>query len=162
MMKHWKMVVGAAAAGLLLGQSQPVLTKQTKLGCPASATAVQSLAQPVGGSTTTLVCIAYDPATFTFNAGTGVLSATPAAAGGNVPQFADAETPAGAVNGTNPTFTLAFAPNPALSLLLFRNGILQRAGADFTLSGNTVTFFNSANTNTVPQATDILQASYRH
>lgn len=68
------------------------------------------------------------------------------------------EIPTGSVDGTNRVFTLAAAPNPGGSLLLFKNGLLQRAGAsdDYTLSGLTVTFA-SANT---PQTGDTLIASY--
>ena len=51
------------------------------------------------------------------------------------------------MNGTNATFTLAATPNPAASLALYRNGLLQNAGADYTLSGQTVQFVTAA----VPQ-----------
>jgi hypothetical protein len=72
--------------------------------------------------------------------------------------FVDAEVPSGLVNGTNTAFTLTQPPAPASSLTLFRNGLLMRAGTDYTLSGNTVTFF----TVSVPQAGDLLLASYRY
>jgi hypothetical protein len=71
--------------------------------------------------------------------------------------FIDAEVPAGAVNGTNTQFTLANVPNPSTSLALFRNGLLQRQGGDYTLSGNAIVFLTGA----VPQANDILAAFYR-
>lgn len=65
------------------------------------------------------------------------------------------ETPSGAVNGTNAVFTLADAPSPAASLMLFLNGILQRAGGhDFTLSGSTVTFAEA------PPSGSVLLAHY--
>jgi hypothetical protein len=56
--------------------------------------------------------------------------------------FADEETPAGAIDGLNAVFTLARAPNPAPSLQLFLSGIvkMQRTGHDYTLSGSTITF----------------------
>lgn len=73
------------------------------------------------------------------------------------PSFSDAEVPVGAVNGTNATFTLEAAPNPAASLALYRNGLLQDAGADYTLSGQTVQFVTAA----VPQAGDTLLAFYQ-
>jgi hypothetical protein len=72
-------------------------------------------------------------------------------------QFAESETPAGAVDGSNRSFTLQSAPLPASSLQLFRNGLLQRDGLDFTLTDNILTFFVVA----VPQPGDVLQASYR-
>jgi len=72
-------------------------------------------------------------------------------------RFVDQETPVGAVNGSNATFVLSQAPDPAGSLHLFRNGILQRVVVDYTLSGNAVTFLSVS----TPQAGDQLLASYR-
>lgn len=72
--------------------------------------------------------------------------------------FADAEVPAGVMNGSNATFTLAAVPSPTASLQLFKNGTLLTVTRDYTLSGNTVTFFGSA----IPQSGDKLQAFYRH
>lgn len=79
---------------------------------------------------------------------------------GSSPTFAWNETPAGQVNGVNAMFTLVWSPSPGTSLLLFKNGILQRAGAgnDFTLSGLTVTF----EPGNVPQTGDVLLATYPH
>lgn len=77
--------------------------------------------------------------------------------GGVGANFVDHETPGGLLNGSNATFTLTSSPSPASSLSLWRNGVLLRAGVDFTLSGNTITFFVA----TVPQAGDLLEASYR-
>lgn len=75
----------------------------------------------------------------------------------NVPTFFDGEMPQGTVNGTNVVFNLTNAPDPAGSLTLFRNGVLQKAGSDFTLSGATITFLTAS----VPQLGDLVQASYR-
>lgn len=77
--------------------------------------------------------------------------------GGGVPGFGDAETPAGAINGTNAVFTLANSPIPAASLALFKNGLLQTAGSDYTLSGASITFTSGA----IPQIDDVLEAFYR-
>jgi hypothetical protein len=49
------------------------------------------------------------------------------------------------------------APSPATSLQLFRNGLLQKAGLDFTLTGSSISFQPGS----VPQPGDLLQASYR-
>lgn len=57
-----------------------------------------------------------------------------------VPQFADAETPSGVIDGVNDTFTLANAPSPAASLQLFLSNNLQIQGTDYNLSGVTITF----------------------
>jgi hypothetical protein len=76
---------------------------------------------------------------------------------GMVVTFVDVETPGGTIDGINTAFTLAQAPAPAASLLLFRNGLLQRAGVDFSLSGAAVTFLAGS----IPQPGDLLQANYR-
>jgi hypothetical protein len=78
---------------------------------------------------------------------------------GPVTQFADGETPGGTVNGTNLTFTLIATPSPATSLRLYKNGMLQQQGNDYTLSGATIAF---SSTSIAPQTGDTLAASYRH
>src|ERR1051326_1805459 len=77
--------------------------------------------------------------------------------GGSGDNFADAEVPAGAINGVNTQFTLVSAPSPAGSLELYRNGLLMRQGADYQISANTITFFLAS----VPVTGDLLVASYR-
>jgi hypothetical protein len=71
--------------------------------------------------------------------------------------FVDLEIPSGTINGNNADFTLTSTPLPAASLHFFRNGVLQRNGTDYTLSGAVVTFVAGA----IPQPGDILLASYR-
>jgi hypothetical protein len=71
--------------------------------------------------------------------------------------FVDAEKPSGTQNGTNATFVLANTPSPATSLEVYRNGVLQAAGVDYTLSVNSITFLGTA----IPQANDVVQAFYR-
>lgn len=81
-----------------------------------------------------------------------------AQAGSSAPstaQFAWDETPGGTINGSNATFTLASAPNPAASLQLFQNGILAIQGTDYTLSGATITMTGA------PSTGAILTAFYR-
>ena len=78
--------------------------------------------------------------------------------GGFLGNFADSEVPAGLVNGVNTVFSLAFPPSPAASLSLYRNGLLQESGTDYTISGSTITFLLSS----APQASDLLLASYRY
>lgn len=77
--------------------------------------------------------------------------------GGTQPNFTDNETPAGVVDGANAAFVLAAVPNPAASLVLYRNGVLQKAAQDYTLSANTIQFVADA----VPQPGDTLLAGYR-
>jgi hypothetical protein len=69
----------------------------------------------------------------------------------------DGEVPGGTLDGSNATFTLANTPNPASSLALFRNGLLQKQSGDYTLSANSISFQTGA----VPQPGDALLASYR-
>jgi hypothetical protein len=73
------------------------------------------------------------------------------------PNFTDAEVPAGALNGANVSFTVSAVPLPTSSLYLYRNGVLQKAGQDYTLSGNSIQFL----TGSTPQTGDTLLASYR-
>ena len=73
------------------------------------------------------------------------------------PDYADGETPAGTINGTNVTFTLANIPAPASSLALYRNGVFQQQGSDYTITNNVITF-NAVST---PQVGDAVAAFYR-
>ena len=85
-------------------------------------------------------------------------TSTPCGTGsGSSPVFTDGEAPAGAVDGANITYNLAAVPNPATSLALFRNGIIQKQGLDYSLNGGTITFVSAA----TPQSNDILLANYR-
>lgn len=67
----------------------------------------------------------------------------------------DNEVPAGTIDGTNVAFTLSNAPSGA-TLHLYRNGIRQTPGRDFTLAGKVITFV-AAN---VPSGPDALLADY--
>ncbi len=78
--------------------------------------------------------------------------------GGVYGAFTDNEIPAGTVNGSNTTFTLVNTPDPASSLMLYRNGLLMQESVDYSLSGNVVTFLVAS----TPQAGDLLRANYRY
>ncbi|MEZ5400732.1 MAG: hypothetical protein R2729_13755 [Bryobacteraceae bacterium] len=89
-------------------------------------------------------------------------SSGPCGSGGSggsaaVGTFVDGETPSGVVDGANAVFGLAGAPSPAGSLLLYRNGILQKAALDYSLTGSSIQF----QTGSKPQPGDVLLASYR-
>jgi hypothetical protein len=73
------------------------------------------------------------------------------------PAFVDGESPAGIVDGANTTFTLSAFPNPASSLAVYRNGVLQKLVQDYNFTGNSVQFVVAA----APQPGDTLLASYR-
>jgi hypothetical protein len=77
--------------------------------------------------------------------------------GGAAGNFVDGDTPIGAIDGTNATFTLNGAPDPATSLSLYRNGVLQKLGFDYAFSNGSIQFVAGA----APQPSDVLLASYR-
>ena len=66
------------------------------------------------------------------------------------------ETPAGTMDGTNKTFTLSFAPNPAAALTLWLNGVEQVPTTDYTISSAAVTYA------VPPKSTDLMIAQYSH
>ena len=78
--------------------------------------------------------------------------------GGLIPSYADAETPSGAVDGVNTSFTLMYPPSPVASLALYLNGLLMEAGIDYQIAGNAITFYVGS----TPQAGDLLVANYRY
>jgi hypothetical protein len=71
--------------------------------------------------------------------------------------FVDGDAPAGIVDGANPSFLVTSAPDPVGSLAVYRNGLLQKLGSDYTFSGRTIQFVEAA----IPQPGDTLLASYR-
>jgi hypothetical protein len=71
--------------------------------------------------------------------------------------FVDGEPPAGVVDGSNAVFSLAATPAPASSLLIYRNGLLQKPEVDYTLNGRNIQFVAAAR----PQPGDVLLTSYR-
>ncbi|MDR3701082.1 MAG: hypothetical protein P4L56_15650 [Candidatus Sulfopaludibacter sp.] len=77
--------------------------------------------------------------------------------GGPQASFIDSEALSGIVDGANRLFGISAVPDPATSLAIYRNGILQKAGQDFSLTGNSVQFLTGA----TPQPGDTLLASYR-
>jgi hypothetical protein len=77
--------------------------------------------------------------------------------GATPPSFVDGDSPAGIVDGANPSFTIAAAPDPVSSLAIYRNGLLQKLGFDYTFNGRTIQFVAAA----TPQPGDTLLASYR-
>ena len=63
--------------------------------------------------------------------------------------FVKGETPVGAINGSNKTFTLAYNPNTDDTLEVFVNGQKQKLTTDYTLSGDTLTMVAAWRTGTV-------------
>lgn len=66
------------------------------------------------------------------------------------------ETPAGTINGVNDTFTLAHAPLGPVQL--FRNGLLQLLGTDYTISGGTSVVYQPGS---IPEPGDWHRVWYR-
>jgi len=84
-------------------------------------------------------------------------SSGPCGGGASASGYIDNETPGGVVDGANAAFSLASQPDPVSSLALYRNGMLMKAGLDYTISGSVVQFATGA----TPQRGDTLLASYR-
>jgi len=83
------------------------------------------------------------------------------ASAGTVGTYVGSETPTGAINGTNTTYTLAFTPIKGAVALVYVPGAQQPAqllqvGVDFTSTGNTVVL------NTPPITGSNLYAVYYH
>jgi hypothetical protein len=76
---------------------------------------------------------------------------------GATASFVDAAALSGIVDGSNTSFSLSSAPNPAASLAIYRNGMLDKAGVDYTVSGSSIQFLTAS----TPQPGDTLLASYR-
>jgi hypothetical protein len=124
------------------------LTAQKGVGFALDRTAVINGSGQIDGASGSLSdCVHVDGSSGPCGAGSVVL-----------PGFSDFEIPAGAVNGSNAVFTLAFPPVPANSLSLFRNGLRMESGQDYSLLGSTITFFLGS----IPQPGDTLVASYRY
>lgn len=127
----------------------------TKVDLAHQSMGILPSAQVPQATTSALGGVKVDGTTITINAGTGVITAT---AAGSTINFADNETPAGTIDGTNATFTLAHTPivSPSSSLLLFLNGVLQKASVnDYTLTGASIVFA------TAPVVNSIILAFYR-
>lgn len=68
------------------------------------------------------------------------------------------EIPSGVINGSNPNFLLISAPNPDISLMLYKNGVLMKLGVNYTLLNRTITFLAGS----IPTGGDVLFASYEN
>jgi hypothetical protein len=120
-------------------------------------TNVTGISNTVSGLTTTVTGVGNTVTTLGNTVTSLSAQVNALSAGSSTAMFADSETPSGTMDGTNANFSLATAPAPAASLQLYRNGLQQLSGTDFTLSGNTITFLNG----NIPKLSDIVQAFYR-
>lgn len=67
----------------------------------------------------------------------------------------NSETPSGVVNGANATFALHNTPASSSSVVVYRNGIRQMQGLDYSVSGNSIVFSPTA-----PSSGDAIQVDY--
>ena len=72
-----------------------------------------------------------------------------------VGRFVHDETPTGAVNGSNTSFTTANAPK-AGTLIVYEGGVRKLLTTDFSLSGSTITFTYA------PPSGSYLRCDYRY
>ena len=147
----------------------PLITGNTPIPESSVIGLVADLAvRPLEGAAYTVGAVAMIDSTGALEAVTGSVSdcvhvdgssgpCGTAGVGAAGPNFTDEEVPAGLANGANLSFTLSSVPAPTSSLALYRNGVLQKAGLDYSLSGNTIQFL----TVSTPQTGDTLVASYR-
>jgi len=80
-----------------------------------------------------------------------------------VPSFVDQEIPGGAINGINPTFTLANAPTVGTVRLWYGStavgfGMLMLQSVHYTIAGQLITILSGY----IPNTGDWLRADYRH
>lgn len=59
--------------------------------------------------------------------------------------FADNVAVSGVIDGANRIFTLPQSPNPAMSLILISNGIVQNQGIEYTLVNDIITYTTPPN-----------------
>lgn len=80
-----------------------------------------------------------------------------------VPSFVDQEIPGGAINGTNPTFTLANVPAVGTVKLWYGStavglGTLMLQSVHYTIAGQQITILSGY----IPNTGDWLRTDYRH
>lgn len=86
--------------------------------------------------------------------GSITISSTGAASLSTLMSWNDAVT--GSADGSNTSFSLSNSPNPTTSLMFYVNGVLQKPGSDFSLSGSSIT------TTFPPDAGSHLVATYAY
>jgi hypothetical protein len=148
------------ALGVNVGANGAPVIRGGDLGTPSAGTLTNATGLPLSTGVTGTLGASQFPAltgdvttsagslatTINNTAGTGFLKYTGVVSN---------ETPAGAINGANTSFTLAATPTNT-SLQLYLNGLLLDPGSgnDYTITANTVT------TSFTPEAGDKLRAFY--
>jgi len=156
-MKYLFAIVFSAVA---FAQHPTVLTTK-QLVCPTATVPQIVMAIPVTTGVpvpfVAMQCVLLDMAGFSLTGASPLPLTLHSTGGSSGPQFVDAETPSGTLDGANSTFFLAFAPNPPASLQLYRNGLRQQLGLDYTLNGLTINFTIAG----IPGPGELLIAEYR-
>jgi len=80
--------------------------------------------------------------------------ATWASTGGYTPPTEIQEVPTGVIDGVNDTYTLSQTPTGNASVKIYLDGLFQRQGTDYTISGSTITM------TTAPATGQTLDANY--
>lgn len=152
-----------AFAGSALAGGPTVNINQTFCRAQPGASPLVTVAIAPPGTTGTrqqIVCLSLDKVAFTVDGSTNPptlkILFPPQTPPANSAVFVDDETPAGVIDGVNRAFTLSVAPVTA-SVKVYRNGVRQRAGVDYSLAGNVITFILES----MPSGDDILLVDYR-
>jgi hypothetical protein len=121
--------------------SSTVLTSNAAVTVPQGGTGVATLTAHgvvIGEGSGNVAVTSAGSSTQCFTSNGASADPTFQACPGTALNFSFNETPSGALTGTS--FTLAHTPNPTGSLMLFKNNALMLpGGADYTLSGTTIT-----------------------
>jgi hypothetical protein len=78
---------------------------------------------------------------------------------GDIVQYVESEVPTGDIDGVNATFTLAHAPIPSTSLMLFVGGVLLIQDTDYTLDSEIISITNPA---LIPPLSGTIVAFYKY
>jgi len=144
-----------ASIGIAAAQQKPLLVLpqcgQPNMIPVTISVSISGLSYPL------LSCVLLDVSSARIDTTTNPPTLRIVAPSASLPTFVDGPAISGVLDGSNPTFGLPDAPNPATSLHLYRNGIRLSAGIDFTLAAGIITFKPGA----IPQVGDILTGDYR-
>lgn len=145
--------VGANADSSIVVNPDDIQVKRD--GAGALSVSASGIAVAVGAATG--LQIASNTLGIKLNGSSLTLGASGLSVTNATPNYVTRETPTGAVNDVNTTFTLANTPTAGAEEA-FLNGILQEPGAgnDYTISGATITYL------TAPATGDKLRVSYRY
>lgn len=157
----WVVSTPSTNAAFTYGTGNIAWTKFSNVGSgtvtSVSVVSANGLAGSVANATTTPAITLSTTITGVLKGNGTAISAAVASTDYMAPSsFVTRETPAGTVDGTNTTFTLANTPLTGTEEV-FLNGMLQEPGVgnDYTISGGTITYLSA------PLAGDRIRVNYR-